>query len=80
MSRLKLLHTPVQGDSSFDWRYLQYLQGLDLCDPPGEHIIDEPFAIDLPKSRAANQARSEQHLVRWLKNSLKVRRIALCER
>ena len=56
MGRLKLLHTPVEGDSSFDWRYLQYLQGLDLRDPPGEHIIDEPFAIDLAKSRAANEA------------------------
>ena len=58
MGRLKLLHTPVQGDSSFDWRYLQYLQGLDLCDSSREHVIDEPFAIDLAKGRAANEASS----------------------
>ena len=44
-----------------------------------EHIIDEPFTVYLPQSRAAYEPRPKEHLVCRLENTLQVRRISLGE-
>src|SRR5262245_25788691 len=45
----------------------------------GEHVVDEPLAVDLPNRGVADHALADQHLVGRLEDALEVGRVFLGE-